>query len=281
MGDQKMKVGIWFYGVGTTLTGVLDIAWRQFEPSHQPIKALGNVPGQNILACLAGIWLVAAGVALLWRPSARFGIAASAVIYWIFAAFWLMRYHAAIHALGWRINVLLGISFGLAEQVLLIAPAAIVYVSLVSTDSLWQARATIVARWMLGLPPILFGSFHLFGMRVFASIVPHWIPFGNFWAVFTGIAFILAGLAICSGIKDVLAARLLALMLLLFEGLVEVPPVFIRLHNQPTWGAATYNLAAIGACWIFAEFVVRSRAGREGIATAGNVAMVRPDPVVV
>jgi uncharacterized membrane protein len=280
MGDQQMKVGVWFYGVGTALTGVLDIAWREFDASHQPIKALGNVPNQNILASVAGVWLVAAGIAILWRRSARLGAAASATAYLIFAALWLIRYYAGIHALGWRIDVLLGISFGLGQQLMLVAPAAIIYVSDASTDSLLRERATIAARWMLGLPPIVFGSLHLVGLHAFARIVPQWLRFGNFWAALTGIAFILAGVAICSGIKDVLAARLLALMLLLFEGLVEVPPVFVRLHNQATWGAAVYNLPAIGACLIFAGFVA-SRAHREQMDRAGNVAISRPDPVVV
>ncbi len=102
------------------------------------------------------------------------------------------------------------------------------------------------SRWMLGLPPILFGLFHLIGIRVFATIVPQWMGFGYFWAGLTGVAFLLAGLAICSGIRDVLALRLLALMLLLFDGLVEMPPIFIRLHDQPTWGAAVYSLPARG-----------------------------------
>jgi hypothetical protein len=105
------------------------------------------------------------------------------------------------------------------------------------------------------------------------------MSFGNFWAVLTGIAFLLAGSAICLGIMDVLAARLLALMLLLFEGFVEIPPIFIRPHNQATWGAAVYNVAAIGACWIFAEFLA-SRADRGRIGPAVNAAMSRPDPVV-
>jgi hypothetical protein len=78
---------------------------------------------------------------------------------------------------------------------------------------------------------------------------------------------------------DVLAARLLALMLLLFEGFVEIPPIFIRPHNLAAWGAAVYNLAAIGACWIFAEFLA-SRADRRRIGPAENVTMSRPDPVV-
>ena len=275
-----MKIGACFYGLATALTGILDIAWREFDASHQPINALGkNLPGLHILACFAGVWMVAAGLATLWRRSARIGAAASAILYLIFMAFWLPRYYAGIHMYGWRIAVLLGVSFGLVQQVFLVAPAAIVYVSSTSPDSLLQRRAAIAARWMLGLPPIIFGLFHLAAIPVFASIVPQWMRFGYFWAALTGIAFILAGSAICSGIRDVLAARLLALMLLLFEGLVEIPPIFIRLHNQRTWGAAVYNLAAIGACWIYAEFLT-SRADRGRIGLAENVATSRPDAAV-
>ncbi len=276
-----MKVGVWFYGLGTALTGILDIAWGAFDASHQPIQSLlgKNFPGQHILAYVAGIWLVAAGLAMLWRHSARIGAAASAIAYLIFAALWLPRYYAGIHTYGWRIAVLLGVSFGLAQQVMLVAPAAIVYASTDSPDSLFQKRAAMAARWMLGLPPVIFGLFHLAGLQIFASIVPQWMGFGKFWAVFTGIAFILAGSAICSGIMDVPAARLLALMLLLFEGLVEVPPIFSRLHDQGTWGAAVYNLAAIGACWIFADSLARC-ADRVRVGPAENLTMSRPDRVV-
>ena len=276
-----MKVGVWFYGVGTVLTGILYIAWGAFDASHQPIQALGkNLANQPILAYLAGVWLIVAGLAILWQRSARIGAAASAIAYLFFAALWLLRYYAGIHALGWRIDVLFGVTFGLVQQVMLIAPAAIVYTANTAPDSLLQKRAAIAARWMLGVPPIIFGLFHFIGLRVFATIVPHWMSFGYFWAGLTGMAFFLAGCAICSGIMDVLAARLLALMLLLFEGFVEIPPIFIRLHQEPTWGAAVYNVTAIGACWIFAEFVA-SRADRRRIDPAKDATMSRPDTVVV
>jgi uncharacterized membrane protein YphA (DoxX/SURF4 family)/uncharacterized membrane protein len=276
----EMKVGVWFYGLGTVLTGILDIAWGDFDASHQPIKSLGlNLPAQHILAYVVGVCLVAAGFATLWQRSARIGAAASAIAYLIFAALWVPRYSSAIHAFGLRLDVLFGVTFGFAQQLMLLSPAVLIYTSTASADSRLQKRATIAARWMLGLPPIIFGLFHLTAIRVFASIVPQWMSFGYFWAALTGIAFILAGLAICSGILDVMAARLLALMLLLFEGLVEVPPIFIRLHNQPTWGAAVYNVTAIGACLIFAEFLTSS-ADRGRIGPAQNVAMSRPDPVV-
>jgi uncharacterized membrane protein len=274
-----MKIGIWFYGWGTVLAGMLNIAWRAFDASHQPISSLGKVPGQNILACIVGVWLIAAGVAILWRRSANIGAVACAAAYLSFVALWLARYYAGIHALGWRRDVLFGVSFGLAQELLLVAPAALIYVSFASMNHPWRARATSAARWMLGLPPIVFGLLHLLAIPVFAKIVPQWIPFGSVWAGLTGVAFFLAGLAICSGKKDVLAARLLALMLLLFEVLVEIPPIFVRLHNEATWGGAVYNLPAIGACWIFAEFLA-SRADRQLIDSAGTAAMSRPDSVV-
>jgi hypothetical protein len=289
MGDWQMKVavqskvGVWFYGLGTVLTGILNIEWGAFDASHQPIQALGiNLPGQHILAYVAGVWLVAAGLAILWRRSARIGAAASAIAYSIFAALWLARYSAGIHAFGLRLDVLFGVTFGLAQQLMLVAPAVLVYASnspTASPDSLLHKRAAIAARWMLGVPPVIFGLFHLVALRVFASIVPQWMSFGYFWAALTGIAFLLAGIAICSGIMDVPAARLLALMLLLFEGFVEIPPIFIRLHNQPTWGAAVYNVSAIGACLIFAEFLT-SRADRERIGHTEDANMSQPDPVV-
>ena len=89
----------------------------------------------------------------------------------------------------------------------------------------------------------------------------------------------LAGIAICSGIRDILAARLLALMLLLFEGFVEIPPIFIRLHNQATWGAAVYNVSAIGACLVFAE-ILTDRIDRRRIASSGNLNVSRSDSVM-
>ena len=148
-----MKVGIWFYGLGTVLAGILNIAWRAFDASHQPINSLGKVPGQYILACIVGVWLIAAGVVILWRRSANIGAVASAAAYLSFVALWLARYYAGIHALGWRRDVLFGVSFGLAQELLLVAPAAIIYVSIASTNSPLRARATSAARWMLGLPP--------------------------------------------------------------------------------------------------------------------------------
>lgn len=257
---EQVKVGVYFYGLATVAFGILDLIWGQFERSHQPIQSLvEHIPGRQFLAYFAAVWMIAAGLAILWRRSARMGAAASAIIYSIFAACWLLRFHNTIHAAGWRFNIVFGLLFSISEAVFPIAGAVILYVLTAPGNPVSEQRAETAARWMLGLPPIFFGMAHLTGARFFATIVPHWLPFRTAWAALTGIAFLLAGIAICARRLDVLAARLLALMLLVFEILVEIPPIFTRLHNEEAWGAAVYNLAAIGALWIFAEFVVSRR----------------------
>jgi uncharacterized membrane protein YphA (DoxX/SURF4 family) len=246
--------------LATIVTGILDVVWREFETSHQPIKAIAqHIPGEQVLACVAGIWLVVAGTAILWRRTARIGAAGSAMIYLVFALFWVFRLFAITHALGLRIGAIVFGLGGIAAQLLLVAPTLIVYAATAEGDSVWRARAVIAGRWMLGLPPIAFGLGHLINLHAYARFVPQWVPFGLFWVVVTGIAFLLAGSAIVSGVKDVLAARLLALMLLLFEFMVEIPPVFTHPHSQGAWGGAVYNFTVIGACWIFAEFIENRR----------------------
>jgi uncharacterized membrane protein len=279
---EQMRVGVWFYGLATAATGILDIVWGAFEASHQPIKAFGqHVPGQQVLAYIAGVWLVAAGMAILWRRTARIGAAGSAMIYLIFALFWLPRFYVVPHTLGFHIGILIFIVGGLAQQLLLAAPGVMVYAETTS-DPVWRERLVIAARWMLGLAPIVFGLGHLINVQAIVRFVPHWVPFGSFWTVLTGIAFVLAGSAIVSGIWDVLAARLLMLMLFLFEIMVEIPPVFVQPHNQVAWGGAAYNLVAMGACWIFAESVVsRQRADQRQTSVAGHVATSHPDSVIV
>jgi uncharacterized membrane protein YphA (DoxX/SURF4 family) len=278
---DQMRVGVWLYGLATIATGIVDIVWREFEASHQPLKTLGqNIPGEQVLAVIAGIWLVAAGIAILWRPTARIGAAGSAIIYVIFALFWVPRFSAMTHQFGLRIGVIIFVLGGAAQQLLLASPAAIVYVTNASPDSVWRERAATVARWMLGLPSITFGLGHLINLPVYGRFVPHWVPFGLFWVALTGIAFLLAGSAIIAGIRDVLAARMLALMLFLFEFMVEIPPVFAHPRSQGAWGGAVYNLTAIGACWIFAEFIGGRLANQRELDRAEHFATAHPGTAV-
>jgi uncharacterized membrane protein YphA (DoxX/SURF4 family) len=257
---KQMKAGVYVYSAGSIAAGILDLIWGDFEAAHQPIQAFGDhIPGQRIFAYIVAVWLVAGSAAILSRRTAQAGAAALALVYLVFAVFWLPRFYTAPHVFGFRISVFIGVLVGVAQQLILAAAAAIVCTWLATRGSAWL-RAGLIARWTFGLCSIDFGLAHLTSMPVVAAMVPKWMPLGgDFWAILTGIAFVLAGIAILWGILDVLAARLLALMLLVFSVLVLAPGPLAHPHNHVAWGSNAYNLAALGAVWIFAESIATRR----------------------
>jgi uncharacterized membrane protein len=257
-----MKIGIWIFALGTIITGVLNVVWGAFDASHQPIAAFGvGAVTLKVLAYLSGVLLIAGGIALLSPITERIGAAVSAVMYLFFALLWVPRFSSATHAYGYHLGVVLFVLLGISQQLMLMSPALLVT---------WQERGILAARWMLGVGPIIFGLAHLVSLNIFTRFVPHWIPFPVFWVIFTGLAFLLAGIAIVSRKWDLLATRLLALMLLLFEFIVEVPPIFAQPHSQSAWAGAAYNVVAIGACVVFSEFVLQAEPARRTVFVSGS-----------
>jgi uncharacterized membrane protein len=249
-----MPLAFYVYGLATVAAGIFDLVWGDFDASHQPIQAFGDhIPGRELFAYIIGVWMIAGGAAILWRRTAKSGAAALAVAYFIFAVFWVPRFYTAPHFLGVRPSVFIGVLGGVGTQLIAVAAAALVYASLATHSTLWP-RTILIARWIFGFCSIDFGLVHLTGVRDNAIYVPKWMPLGGeFWTIATGICFILAGLAILSGILEVLAARLLAVMLFVFSVVRLVPMIFAHPHAHDVWGGNAYNLAAVGAAWILAE----------------------------
>ena len=256
---MKKNIGVYVLGLGTVAAGIMDFVWGEFEAGHQPIQALGDhIPGREILAYLTAAWMVAAGLALLWRRTERFGALASAIVYFIFAAFCSVRLYTAPKILGWHIAVFMGVFGGIEQQLIVVAGAAIIYFSATGTTPWRPETIRLIARAIFGLSSLNFGINHIGGVRFVVPLIQKWMPLTPaFWVILSGVAFILAGLAILSGIQDVLAARMLALMLLIFNVLVLVPAVFTYPHAHVPWGSNAYNLAAAGAVYIFAESIAK------------------------
>ena len=262
-----MKIGVYVYGIAAVAYGITDFVWGEFDPSDQPLQAWGDhVPGATIFAYIAAIWLVVAGAALLWRGSRRFAAASLAVLYGIFVLFPLPRFYTAPHFLGYHAWVYIGVLGDVCQEIILFIAAVLVWKSLSGRDSL-SHRPALIVRWTFGLCAVDFGLGHLTAIHTVTPMIPKWIPLGTtFWAVLTGIAFVLAGLAIVSGVLDVLAARLLGLMLLVFSALALAPLIFASPRDHGSWGANAYNLTAVGAAWIFAEWL----SGRQSLAQNGQ-----------
>lgn len=260
-----MRVGVYLYGLATAAAGVMDLIWGDFDADHQPIQAFGDhIPGREVLAYLVAVWMIAGGLAILWRRSARAGGAALAFIYFVFTIFWLPRLYWAPHILGLRFSVCVGVLAGVGSQLIAAAAGALVCASPARQGSLWP-RTILLARWIFGLSSIDFGLSHLTDLRNNLIYVPKWMPLGaNFWIILTGICFVLAGLAILSGIQDVLAAWLLGFMFLAFN-IVALPQfIFSDPRNHSSWGGYAYNLAAVASAWILAGSVASYRSEREG-----------------
>ena len=93
-----------------------------------------------------------------------------------------------------------------AQQLILFVAAGVLYLFL-AQGSVISSRTTLAVRLLFGLCCVEFALGHFTGIRATAAMIPSWIPLsGAFWTVLTGIAFLLAGLAIITGILDVLSA---------------------------------------------------------------------------
>jgi hypothetical protein len=254
------RVGVYVFGLASVAAGILDLIWGELEPDHQPLQAWGDhIPGMTTFGYIAAVWLIAGGAAILWRRSERFGAAALAILYGIFVLFPLPRFYTAPHFLGYRAAVYIGVLGSVCQEIILFVAAVVVWKSQGAGGSLSERWAR-VARWTFGLCAVDFGLAHLTAVETVVPMIPKWLPLGGaFWAVLTGIAFVLAGVAIVSGVLDVVAARLLGLMLLVFSALALAPLIFAAPRDHVAWGANAYNLTAVGAVWIVADFLSQRR----------------------
>ena len=250
------KGAVYLFALATIAAGVLDLIWGEFEAAHQPIGALGdNIPGQKIFAYITAVWMILAGAAILWRRTRRAAALAAALIYLVFGLFWLPRFYTAPHILGFRLTLIIGLLAGMFTQLMVVAGALVLFTSVAGSSSYWSEKSSAVARWVIGLAAVFFGVVHLTGVQGVAGMVPKWMPPNRpFWVIVSGVAFLLAGLAILSGILNRVAAHLLALMIVFFE-IALIPMIFANPGNHIAWGSNAYSLAAAGAVWIFASSI--------------------------
>jgi uncharacterized membrane protein len=253
-----MKIGIYIFGVASAAFGVLDLIWGEFEPDHQPLQAWGDwIAGIKVLAWIGAVWLIAGGLAVLWKKTALHGAMALTVLYAIFTMFPLPRYVIAPRYKGYSLETYLGVTGSVAEQLVLLLGAAILWGELSERGSL-PPRLGSAVRWALGVCVIFFGLGHLLqpGHQMTVQLIPKWMPLGGaFWAVVTGICFLSAGIAIALNVLSSLAARWLGIMLLVFSALVLVELPFADPHDHVAWGANAYNLTVVGVAWIAADWL--------------------------
>lgn len=112
----------------------------------------------------------------------------------------------------------------------------------------------MLGRVLYGLPLAIFGLLHFAMAQAMAGMVPAFVPGGVFWVYITGIALILAAVAIIAGRMVGLAALLLGIMLASFALSIHLPAVLggdqlampNLLKDTSLAGAAFYIAATSG-----------------------------------
>jgi uncharacterized membrane protein len=95
----------------------------------------------------------------------------------------------------------------------------------------------------LAVPVAVFGMEHFTATKILAGMVPTWIPWHMFWAIFVGACLISAALSIAARKYSGIAATLLGLMILLFVLLIHIPGIAKSPATRLLWVVGLRDLA--------------------------------------
>lgn len=240
--------GRWLFGLSGIALGIIGLAWRDFAAVWQPIDNLGVAPShRELVACIYAIAFLAAGSATLWKRTASAGLLSLAVLHFISALGWIPRIagNAAI----------LGVWNGFFELFSVTVAGAIGFAAMTSIEGPRQARIIAIGCHLYAICLVSFGATHLVALTETTAFVPAWIPPGQkFWAIATGVFYLLGALAIFTRVQVALATRLLVVMMAGFALLVWVP-MLIAKPEHFRWAGTFITLALAGGAWVVADVV--------------------------
>jgi uncharacterized membrane protein len=95
----------------------------------------------------------------------------------------------------------------------------------------------------VAVPVAVFGMEHFTATKILAGMVPGWIPWHMFWALFVGVCLISAALSIAARKYAGIAAALLGLMILLFVLLIHIPGIVNTPATRLLWVVGLRDLA--------------------------------------
>lgn len=244
---SRAEYGRFAFGAGAAMLGAAQLVFGDFATNWEPVQP--GVPYRAALSCLAGILLLAGGVAVWARRSVRLGAILVGAVHLVFALLWLPR------VVGYP--QIFGTWGGMLEE---LAPAtgALVLFGMYARDAAHGQRLAQIGRYAFGICALSFGVEHLTAIPQTAEMVPGWVPgSARFWAIATGLFHILAGVAILTGVLATLGARLLAAMLLAFGALIWLPRLFEAPRVHSTWAGNGVNLVIAGTAWLVADWLAR------------------------
>ncbi|MEP6925463.1 MAG: DoxX family membrane protein [Pyrinomonadaceae bacterium] len=241
--------GTVIFAVAMAAFGILSLIYPDFVLGLEPVPAW--VPGRLVLAYLSAVFLVAAGVSLINDKTYRL----AAISLGIMLYFWVLVLHLPRLIAEPRSG---GFWTGAAET-LALGGAAWVLAGILQSEPIdsqkrnnFLDKMSLFGRFCFGISLPVFGILHFIYYEYVASVIPAWIPYPLFWAYFTGIAQIAAGVSIILNIKARLAAMLLSVMFGSWVLILHLPRAAANLSSEPEWTSLLVALAMCGGAWVIA-----------------------------
>ncbi len=233
------------YGLGMMATGAVALALAYSAPGQK-----AAVP--DFFHVASGVFLIAAGAAVLWRRTAAWGGAALAVYFVLIGIVVrngsMLLAHIAQYLAYENLAILLALATG----------GLMVFAARAPIDAALATRLARIGIAVFGICAVIFGGAHFAYMDLTAPLIPKWLPPGQeFWAYATGIAQIAAGVAILANVQGRLAAILLTVMYAIFIPLVWGLVLMASPSSLGRWNEAAQTLALMGCAWLVADSLPR------------------------
>jgi len=111
----------------------------------------------------------------------------------------------------------------------------------------------MVGNFFYGMAIVVFGIQHVLYASFIASLIPHWIPGGAFWAYGTGLALIAAGVSITFEWKSKSSSLWLGIMISLWVVLVHFPRLQINPKDYYEWTSLFQALIIAASAFVLRE----------------------------
>ncbi|HEV7509593.1 MAG TPA: DoxX family membrane protein [Thermoanaerobaculia bacterium] len=247
---SQSTLGRLFFATAMVASGIQQLVTADFVRLIPPLPAW--IPWHSFWACLVGIILIIAGVAIGIEYKARWAAAVLGAMILLAILFLHLPKAAA--------NPLVGFMWTNPAKALAMLGGVIILAGALPENE--ADRFSTLARLFGKLTPlgplflaaflILGGIQHFVYLDFVTKLVPSWVPGPQFWVYFTGIALIAGGVGILVPKTVRLAATMTGIMILLWVVLLHIPRAVADPHAAGETSGVFEALAFSGVAFILA-----------------------------